>query len=131
MTAAGITQIQNYPTLNLQGTGVMIGFIDTGIDYTSALFRNADGSSRIAYIWDQSLQEGKSPQGIDYGTEYTKEEITEALKSENPKMVIPHVDRLYHGTYLAALAAGNEDEEADFSLPRPGRGHEQNPRRRR
>lgn len=111
----GVERLRKRPNFDLYGSGVLIGFVDTGIDYTSALFRNADGSSRIAYIWDQSLQEGKTPQGIDYGTEYTKEEITEALKSENPKMVIPHEDRLYHGTFLAALAAGNEDKEAEFS----------------
>ena len=32
LNQAGILLIQNYPTLQLKGSGVMIGFVDTGID---------------------------------------------------------------------------------------------------
>ena len=71
LNEAGISQIQNYPTLKLTGKGVMIGFIDTGIDYQNPIFRNVDGTTRIAGIWDQTIQEGAPPQGFVYGTEYT------------------------------------------------------------
>ena len=47
LNQAGILLIQNYPTLQLKGSGVMIGFVDTGIDYTGSVFRNLDGSTRI------------------------------------------------------------------------------------
>ena len=86
-----------------------------GIDFTNPLFQNADGSSRILYIWDQSLRgEGKAG-GVAYGTEYTQEEITMALQSDNPKELIPHEDVNYHGTFVAAIAAGNISEEQDFT----------------
>lgn len=114
MTEAGITQIQNYPTLNLQGTGVMIGFIDTGIDYQNPIFRNLDGSTRIAGIWDQTIQDGTPPQYFLYGSEYTREEIDEALRSENPLQIVPSVDENSHGTFLASVAAGNVNEENQF-----------------
>lgn len=55
LNQAGILLIQNYPTLQLKGKGVMIGFVDTGIDYTGSVFRNLDGSTRIEAIWDQTL----------------------------------------------------------------------------
>ncbi len=114
MTAAGITQIQNYPTLNLQGTGVMIGFIDTGIDFQNPIFRNLDGSTRIAGIWDQTIQEGTPPETFLYGTEFTREMIDEALRSENPLRIVQSVDENSHGTFLASVAAGSVNEENGF-----------------
>lgn len=114
MTQAGITQIQNYPTLNLQGTGVMIGFVDVGIDYQNPVFRNIDGSTRIAGIWDQTIQSGTPPEGFAYGTEYRREQIDEALRSGNPLEVVPSVDTNSHGTFVASIAAGGVNEEEQF-----------------
>ncbi len=114
MTQAGILQVQNYPTLNLQGSGVLIGFIDTGIDYQNPVFRNLDGSTRIAGIWDQTIQTGEPPQGLFYGTEYRREQIDEALRSDNPLRIVPSVDEVSHGTFLASLAAGGANEENEF-----------------
>ncbi len=114
MTQAGILQIQNYPTLNLQGTGVLIGFIDTGIDYQNPIFRNLDGSTRIAGIWDQTLQSGSPPEGFDYGSEYDREQINRALRSEEPLQIVPSVDTNSHGTFLASIAAGGVNEANQF-----------------
>ncbi len=114
MMQAGILQVQNYPTLNLQGSGVMIGFIDTGIDYQNPIFRNLDGSTRIAGIWDQTIQEGMPPQGFLYGTEYRSEQIDDALQSDAPLGIIPSVDEQNHGTFLASIAAGSASEENQF-----------------
>ena len=114
MMEAGIYQIQNYPTLNLLGNGVMIGFIDTGIDYQNPIFRNLDGSTRIAGIWDQTIQTGEAPEGFYYGSEYTKERINEALRSENPLRIVPSEDTNSHGTFLVSVAAGSAEEESQF-----------------
>ncbi len=114
MTQAGILQVQNYPTLNLQGTGVMIGMIDTGIDYQNPIFRNIDGSTRIAGIWDQTIQEGTPPEGFLYGTEYRAEQIDAALQNVNPLSIVPSTDENSHGTFLASLAAGGANEEKQF-----------------
>ncbi len=114
MTQAGILQVQNYPTLNLQGSGVMIGFVDTGIDYQNPIFRNIDGSTRIAGIWDQTIQEGVPPEQFLYGTEYRREEIDAALQNANPLTVVPSTDENSHGTFLASLAAGGANEENQF-----------------
>ena len=83
MEQSGIIQVQNYPTLNLQGSGVLIGFVDTGIDYRNPIFRNLDGSTRIAGIWDQTIQTGEPPENMFYGTEYTKEQIRERESVRN------------------------------------------------
>lgn len=114
LNQAGISQIQNYPTLQLKGEGVMIGFVDTGIDYTNPIFRNLDGSTRIEAIWDQSIQTGETPDGLLYGSVYEREQINEALESENPEEVVPSQDVDGHGTFLASIAAGGADAANQF-----------------
>lgn len=114
MQQAGIIQVQNYPTLDLQGSGVLIGFVDTGIDYQNPIFRNIDGSTRIVGIWDQKIQTGTPPENFYYGTEYTEQEINEALQSENPLALVPSRDENSHGTFLASLAAGGANEDNRF-----------------
>ncbi len=111
---AGILQIQNYPNLELMGDGVMIGFVDTGIDYENTVFRNLDGSTRIAGIWDQTIQDGRPPEGFFYGTEYTQEDIDAALEEQEPKTMVPTTDTNGHGTVLASVAAGSADETNQF-----------------
>lgn len=106
LIASGIAQVQREP-LNLTGRGVVICFIDTGIDYTSPVFRNEDGSSRILAIWDQTIQTGTPPEGFLYGTEYTREDINRALQSEDPYSVVPSRDEIGHGSSLASAAAGS------------------------
>ena len=109
LNIAGISQVQNYPTLQLMGRNVMIGFIDTGIDYRNPVFKNIDGSTRIAGIWDQTIQDGTPPGGLDYGSEYTEDRINEALRTENPLDIVPSMDMNGHGTFLASVAAGSAD----------------------
>lgn len=114
MDASGITRLRNYPYLGLRGDNVMIGIIDTGIDYTHPAFRYSDGSSRIAGIWDQTIQSDAAPPGLLYGTEYRKEQLDEALKLKNPYELVPTRDENGHGTFLAGIAAGGENVENDF-----------------
>lgn len=103
---SGISQIQN-PPLSLTGKGVVIGFIDTGIRYNLDVFKRADGTSRILSLWDQTIQDGTPPEGFSYGTEYTNEQINEALRNGDPFSVVPSTDTDGHGTAVASVAAGS------------------------
>ena len=114
LEASGILRMQNYPTLSLKGQGILIGFVDTGIDYRNPVFLNADGSSRIAAIWDQTERSGTQPEGFIYGSEYRNEIINEALESQRPESIVPSKDTDGHGTFLASVAAGSELPEQDF-----------------
>ncbi len=111
---SGITRVQTQRNLDLKGNGILIGFLDTGIAYENSAFRNTDGSTRIAAIWDQTRSDGPHPKGFIYGTEYTKEEIDYALRQQNPRDYVPQRDEIGHGTMLASIAAGSEDMENDF-----------------
>lgn len=106
---AGILQVQQQPYLDLKGSGVLIGIVDTGIDYTKDTFKYEDGTSKIQYIYDQTAR-GNTPEGFFIGTEYTNAEINEALKAQNPFDVVPQQDTVGHGTFLASIAAGREDQ---------------------
>lgn len=105
LEAAGIYQVQQQPYLNLTGKGVLLGFVDTGIDYTKDIFRYEDGTSKIQYIFDQTRR-GNTPEGFFIGTEYNNSQINEALRSENPYDIVPQRDTVGHGTFLASVAAG-------------------------
>ena len=106
LIASGIVSVQG-PPLNLTGFGTVICFIDTGIDYTNPVFRDELGNSRILAIWDQEDQSGRRPDGFFYGSEYTKEEINQALRSATPLDIVPSMDDIGHGTALASIAAGS------------------------
>ena len=106
LVASGITQVQE-AALDLTGRGVIVAFADTGINFENRVFRREDGTSRILAIWDQTQQDGEPPEGFAIGTEYTREQINEALLLENPREYVKTVDENGHGTRLAALAAGS------------------------
>ncbi len=99
--------------LSLYGQGILIAIIDSGIDYANMDFRNADGSTRIRYLWDQSLNpaDGESaPEGYGIGVEYTKEQIDEALNAQTvseQRRLVRSQDISGHGTAVAGIAAGN------------------------
>lgn len=97
------------PPLSLSGQGIIVGIVDSGIDYANQDFRNEDGTTRIAALWDQSVP-GAPPRGYALGTEYTREQINEALEESDPLArldIVPSRDISGHGTAVAGIAAGN------------------------
>ncbi|HJA18416.1 MAG TPA: S8 family serine peptidase [Candidatus Mediterraneibacter ornithocaccae] len=108
--ASCIDTVQAAP-YDLSGRGVLVGIIDSGIDYENPDFRNDDGTTRIAAMWDQSVP-GNPPAGYTEGTEYTREEINEVLlgagvsPGESAGTVLSR-DTSGHGTAVAGIAAGN------------------------
>ncbi len=138
MDAAGILAASELPPFSNRGRGVMIGLIDTGIDYQNPIFQNRDGTTRILGIWDQTVEstelipessalrnesDSSAPPParqqlsfpVPYGTTYTRGQINEALKSGSPRSVVPSIDTNGHGTAVASIAAGGDDSANGFT----------------
>ena len=106
LIASGITQVQR-PPLSLTGQGVILCFIDTGIDYQILCFwtRTATAASWQSGI--RRFRPGIPPEGFKYGSEYRREDINLALRSEDPYSIVPSRDENGHGSILAGVAAGS------------------------
>jgi subtilisin family serine protease len=82
------------------GTGVVIGIIDTGTDWRHADFKDINGQTRIQYIWDQNVG-GGAPAGFNYGKEWTAAQINANICTHDD------VNGSSHGTHVSGVAAGN------------------------
>lgn len=98
----------------LTGRDVLVGIVDSGVDYRHPDFINEDGSSRILRLWDQSGRgsadgSGRPPEGYQMGVEYTREQINEALSLSEQEgyRLVPERDFSGHGTAVLGIAAGN------------------------
>ncbi|MCD8149381.1 MAG: S8 family serine peptidase [Clostridiales bacterium] len=83
----------------LYGNGILVAVIDSGIDYAHPDFRNADGTTRIVSLWDQTLD-----RFFDSG------QINEALAQTSEQgryAIVPSRDSSGHGTHVAGICAGN------------------------
>lgn len=113
LRSSGIYPVINNPRTPQTGKGVLIGIIDTGIDYLHPVFRYEDNTTKIQSIWDQTTK-GTLPEGFGFGAEYTKEQINEALASDDPYSIVAEKDEIGHGTFIAGVAAGRKDPTNNF-----------------
>jgi len=98
---------QAFAKYGLTGQGVIVAFLDRGIDYTHADFRNSDGTTRIKMMWDMSNVNPNLPlcdPGQPAPIVYTEAQINEALQTNTP---LGERDAVGHGTVGTGLAAGN------------------------
>ncbi|MGE0127425.1 MAG: S8 family serine peptidase [Blastocatellales bacterium] len=84
------------------GRGVIVGVIDSGLDWRHGDFRKPDGSTRIKFMWDVSDSAGTGPGGL--GRAYTEAEINAALQAGSG-VDLKDIDS--HGTHVTGIAAGN------------------------
>jgi len=82
---------------NVDGSGVIVGIVDTGIDWKHPDFRFENGSSKILYLWDQT-EKGVAPAEYNYGTEWTRSQIETGVCTQK--------DTYGHGTHVAGIAVG-------------------------
>ncbi|NFN94441.1 peptidase S8 [Clostridium botulinum] len=116
--ASQVRNVQINLPLQLTGKGVVVGIIDTGIDYLSDEFMTLQGDTRIDCIWDQTITSDKDGEIelVPYGALYTKEKINEAIKNYNEGRssyeIVPSIDEFGHGTSMSGIigATGKNPE---------------------
>ena len=108
LTSVCAVEVKAPGGFGLNGGGVIVGIIDSGIDYTHPAFINADSGTRIISIWDQTA-EGDPPEGFTSGAEITADQINAALRADDPLSVLRQNDFVGHGTAVAGIAAGGGD----------------------
>ncbi|WP_291570353.1 S8 family peptidase [Clostridium sp. UBA4548] len=107
----------------LDGKGMVVGIIGTGIDYLNPRFMDEAGNTRIIAIYDQTVDTGPMPKSFFLGTEYTREDINKAIevknKGNNPYDIVNHRDETGYGTSVATIiggrSLGDKDEIASFA----------------
>ena len=94
-----------------KGENVIMGLIDSGIDFTHPDFKDSLGKTRILNIWDQRDATGPGPAPWNYGTLWDSAQINAGTCLHN--------DLQYygHGTHVSGIAAGNGQSVAavDYS----------------
>lgn len=83
------------------GKDVIIGYVDTGIDFLHEDFINEDGTSRVLYYWDHSLgyDIDRTPIKYGYGQVWTNEDIDGGICTSG--------DGSAHGTTVSGAGSGN------------------------
>lgn len=115
---AGLGASCFYPLLQpvsgkaLSGQGVYMAILDSGIDYTEPMFRYADGTTKIAWLWDQGkradAEKGeKPPQGFFTGVEYSRKMLNANLQKNSERLT---TDVTGHGTNVAKIAVQGAPE---------------------
>lgn len=104
--------------LHYSGKNVIVGVIDTGIDWDHGDFiDDSTGESRILSLWDQTLtpEPGESsPAGYAYGVEYTRAQINDEIDG-TPAGYVRSRDTHGHGTHVTGIAAGDGSDSGDPS----------------
>lgn len=110
LETSNIYKFHENPFLNLRGNGVLVGMVDTGIDYLNLSFTYEDNATKIVSIWDQTINIDSN---VQYGTEYSREKINEAIKAKkdgkDPYTIVPSRDEVGHGTNMASIIAGRNN----------------------
>ncbi|RYG89653.1 hypothetical protein EU803_15980 [Loktanella sp. IMCC34160] len=112
--SSGRSNDRRRPNLRETGNGVIVGIIDYGCDFAHAAFRNADGSTRLRWLWHQGgATTDQSPAPYHKGRLISREEINQALQADDPYEALgyhptsPGSRTGSHGTHVLDIAAGN------------------------
>lgn len=106
-------QVRDSHNQNVTGLGVIIGFVDTGIDVSHPDFAFPNGTTKIVYVWDQTIL-GRPPPAFGYGYECNSDDIQSGR--------CPESDTFGHGTHVAGIATSSGEATGNYTGVAPGAG---------
>lgn len=115
LAASGVLLLRESPVANLYGSGTLIGFVDTGINFAEDAFLFSDRTTRLVALWDQTVGGAAEDDFAFYGTVYSQEELNAALQAPNPYEIVPSRDEIGHGSALVRTAAGSTGRGGDLA----------------
>lgn len=99
-------------TMPYKGKGVIVGMIDTGIDFVHKDFQDSTGKTRIVSLWDMNQDSGKyTPLPYGYGKAWNKKQIDSVMATGNAAAIatMDSASTLEygHGSHVSGVATGN------------------------
>ncbi len=101
--AAGTIYVETNPYVNVSGEGILIAVIDSGVDYLHEDLMDENNNSKILYLWDQESNLKSPPEGMIFGSEFTREELNQAIKEKNDNL---SKDNIGTGTMVCGMLVG-------------------------
>lgn len=111
LQAADMSNMSNNLYNRLQGEGIVVAIIDSGIDYLNEDFINEDGSSKILYLWDQESNYGSPPDNMLFGSEFNREQLNEAISNNNSDL---SKDEIGTGTMAAGIVVSEGKGNSNY-----------------
>lgn len=99
---------------NITGKGVVVAIIDSGIDYLNESFINSDRTSKILYIWDQESNLKEPPVGLNFGSEFTRDDINEAIRQNDSTLT---TDEIGTGTLASGIIVSSKNGDYEGIAP--------------
>lgn len=117
--AAQIRKVQQNTSLNITGKNIVVGVIDTGIDYLNEAFMFPDGTTKILRLWDQTIENSDSTE-VPFGKVFTNIDINNAINAKkqgkNPYDIVNSVDDLGHGTEMSGIISGSGTNKSFYGV---------------
>ncbi|WP_319024431.1 bile acid germinant receptor pseudoprotease CspC [Paraclostridium bifermentans] len=111
MASVGGDYVESNPYLNVSGENILVAVIDSGVDYLHKDLIDENNSSKILYLWDQENNSKPPPEGMIFGSEFTREEINEAIQNQDQSL---SNDNTGTGTMACGIIAGQGNINREY-----------------
>lgn len=109
--AAGTSYIETNPYINISGKDILIAVIDSGVDYLHRDLIDENNTSKILYLWDQENDTKRPPEGMIFGSEFTREDINNAIRENDNTL---SVDNIGTGTMACGILVGRGNVNPEY-----------------
>lgn len=111
IASVGGDYVESNPYLNVSGSNILVAVIDSGVDYLHKDLIDENNSSKILYLWDQENNSKNPPEGMIFGSEFTREEINTAIQNQDKSL---SNDNTGTGTMACGIIAGQGNINREY-----------------